>query len=285
LQAAEPCCYIRSVRLCVLSSGSGGNSLWVDAGAARILIDAGLPLRETARRCKSAGLDVRELTDVFLTHEHADHAGAAGVLGRKLGVRVHATRGTLRALRDPPPEESRRAVRGGVPVCLEGLTVTPVALPHDAWEPVAYVVDDGATRAAIVTDLGSVTAAIVRALQGLDALVLEMNHDVRMLIEGPYPWSLKQRIRGDRGHLSNEQGARLLQDVLHGGLRHLVLAHLSEHNNTEAHARRAAERVLEKHGSRARMCIGSQVRALDPVLLEPARAVPLRKARQLALFG
>ena len=285
MQAAEPCCYIRSVRLCVLSSGSGGNSLWVDAGAARILIDAGLPLRETARRCKTAGLDVRELTDVFLTHEHADHAGAAGVLGRKLGVRVHATRGTLRALRDPPPEESRRAVRGGVPVCLEGLTVTPVALPHDAWEPVAYVVDDGATRAAIVTDLGSVTAALVRALQGLDALVLEMNHDVRMLIEGPYPWSLKQRIRSDRGHLSNEQGARLLQDVLHGGLRHLVLAHLSEHNNTEAHARRAAERVLEKHGSRARICIGSQLRALDPVLLEPARAVPLRKARQLALFG
>ncbi len=272
MQAAEPCCYIRSVRLCVLSSGSGGNSLWVDAGAARILIDAGLPLRETARRCKSAGLDVRELTDVFLTHEHADHAGAAGVLGRNLGVRVHATRGTLRALRDPP-------------VCLEGLTVTPVALPHDAWEPVAYVVDDGATRAAIVTDLGSVSAAIVRALQGLDALVLEMNHDVRMLIEGPYPWSLKQRIRGDRGHLSNEQGARLLQDVLHGGLRHLVLAHLSEHNNTEGHARRAAERVLEKHGSRARLCIGSQARALDPVLLEPARAVPLRKARQLALFG
>ena len=285
MQAAKPCCYIRSVRLCVLSSGSGGNSLWVDAGAARILIDAGLPLRETARRCKSAGLDVRELTDVFLTHEHADHAGAAGVLGRKLGVRVHATRGTLRVLRDPPPEESRRAVRAGVPVRLEGLTVTPVGLPHDACEPVAYVVDDGATRAAIVTDLGSVTAGIVRALQDLDALVLEMNHDVRMLIEGPYPWSLKQRIRGNRGHLSNDQGARLLQDVLHGGLRHLVLAHLSEHNNTEAHARRAAERVLEKHGSRARICIGSQLRALDPVLLEPARAVPLRKARQLALFG
>jgi len=273
------------VRLCVLSSGSGGNSLWVDAGAARILIDAGLPLRETARRCKSAGLDVRELTDVFLTHEHADHAGAAGVLGRKLGVRVHATRGTLRALRDPPPEESRRAVRGCVPVCLEGLTVTPVALPHDASEPVAYVVDDGDTKAAIVTDLGSVTAALVRALQGLDALVLEMNHDVRMLIEGPYPWSLKQRIRSDRGHLSNEQGARLLQDVLHGGLRHLVLAHLSEHNNTVAHARRAAERVLEKYGSRARLCIASQVRALDPVVLEPAPAVPLRKARQLALFA
>ena len=137
----------------------------------------------------------------------------------------------------------------------------------------------------MITDLGSVNRGIVRALQELDALVLEMNHDLRMLVEGPYPWSLKQRIRGDRGHLSNEQGARLLQEILHGGLRHLVLAHLSEHNNTESHARRAAERVLEKHGSRARLCIGSQSHALEPVLLEPARALPLRKARQLALFA
>jgi len=276
---------MRSVRLCVLASGSGGNCVWVDAGATRILIDAGLPLRETARRCKSAGFDVRDLTDVFLTHEHADHSHAAGILARRLGVRVHATRGTMRSLRDPPPEELRLAVRAGVPVRLEGLTITPIALPHDAWEPVAYAVDDGATRAAVITDLGSVNRGIVRALQELDALVLEMNHDLRMLVEGPYPWSLKQRIRGDRGHLSNEQGARLLQEILHGGLRHLVLAHLSEHNNTESHARRAAERVLEKHGTCTRLCIGSQSRALDPVLLEPSRALPLRRARQLALFA
>src|SRR5207249_2099338 len=150
---------MRSVRLCVLSSGSGGNSLWVDAGATRILIDAGLPLRETARRCKGAGLDVRDLRD-------------------------------------------------------------------------------------------------------LDALILEMNHDVQMLLEGPYPWSLKQRIRGGRGHLSNEQGACLLESILHGGLRHLVLAHLSEHNNSEKHARKAAEGVLANYGSHARLCLGSQARAL-----------------------
>ncbi|HZX93645.1 MAG TPA: hypothetical protein VFE90_03955, partial [Myxococcales bacterium] len=89
----------------------------------------------------------------------------------------------------------------------------------------------------------------------------------------------------DRGHLSNEQGARLLHDVLHGGLRHLVLAHLSEHNNTEAHARRAAEKILTRHGSPARLCIASQARALDPVVLEPSRASLLRRPRQLALFA
>src|SRR3989449_11604288 len=151
--------------------------------------------------------------------------------------------------------------------------------------PVAYVVEDGATRAAVITDLGSVNRGIVCALHRLYALVLEMNHDLRMLAEGPYPWSLKQRIRSDRGHLSNEQGARLLQEILHGGLRHLVLAHLSEHNNTESHARRAAERVLEKHGACTRLCVGSQSRALDPVLLEPSRRLPLRRARQPALFA
>jgi phosphoribosyl 1,2-cyclic phosphodiesterase len=276
---------MRSVRVCVLSSGSGGNSVWVDAGGTRILIDAGLPLRETARRCRSAGLDVRDLTDVFLTHEHADHAHAAGILGRKLRARVHATRGTMRALRDPPPEELRFSVRDGVAVRLGGLTVTPIGLPHDAHEPVAYVVEDGATRAAVLTDLGSVTAGIVQALQRLDALVLEMNHDPGLLLNGPYPWSLKQRIRSDVGHLSNEQGARLLRDTLHGGLRYLVLAHLSEHNNTERHARKAAEKVLERHGSAARVCVASQARALEPVVLEGGSVVPLRRGRQLALFG
>src|SRR5438105_12767770 len=144
-----------------------------------------------------------------------------------------STRGTMLSLRYQPPAELRLAVRTGVPVRLEGLTITPIALPHDAWEPVAYAVDDGATRAAVITDLGSVNRGIVRALHRLDALVLEMNHDLRMLVDGPYPWSLKQRIRGDRGHLSNEQGARLLQEYLHGGLRILAPANFSERNNSK----------------------------------------------------
>lgn len=168
---------------------------------------------------------------------------------------------------------------------LSGLRVTPIAVPHDAWEPVAYVFDDGVTRAALVTDLGCVPASLVRALQNLDALVLEMNHDPRMLADGPYPWSLKKRIRGDHGHLSNAQGADLLSQILHGGLRQVTLAHLSEHNNTEAHARRAAEGVLRKYGSDARLVVGSQARALEPLVLQPQPPMPLRRARQLALFA
>jgi phosphoribosyl 1,2-cyclic phosphodiesterase len=267
---------MRSVRICVLASGSAGNCLWVEAGATRALIDAGLPLRETVRRCKDAGLDARELTDVFLTHEHADHAGGAGVLARKLGVRVHATRGTLRALADPPPPELRRPLRAGVPVQAGALTVTPLEVLHDASEPVVYRFSDGATSAALVTDLGCAPPPLVRGLRGLDALVLEMNHDLHLLLDGPYPWPVKKRVRSDHGHLSNEQGAKLLERVLHGGLRHLVLAHLSEHNNSEKHARRAAEQALGKRGGATSLQVASPLRALDPLSLQ---------ARQLALFA
>jgi phosphoribosyl 1,2-cyclic phosphodiesterase len=222
------------------------------------------------------GLDARELTDVFLTHEHADHAGGAGVLARKLGVRVHATRGTFRELRDLPPAGLRRTVHAGMPVVLDGLTVMPLAVPHDAREPVAYRFGDGSVSAALVTDLGCAPPPLVRSLRGLDALVLEMNHDLHMLLDGPYPWSLKKRVRGDFGHLSNEQGAKLLGQLLHAALKQVVLAHLSEHNNSADHARRAAEQVLERQGGAARLSVASQTGAMEPFALQ---------SRQLVLFA
>jgi phosphoribosyl 1,2-cyclic phosphodiesterase len=274
---------MRSVRVCVLSSGSGGNCLWVEADSSRILVDAGLPLKETLRRCRDKGLDLRSLTDVFLTHEHADHCHGAGVLGRKLGVRVHATAGTFRWLRDVPPLTS--LLTAGQAVQVGTLSVMPVGVPHDACEPVAYVVSGDGARVGVVSDLGTAPPGVVAALQNLDGLVVEFNHDLHMLLNGPYPWSLKRRIRSDLGHLSNEQSAELLGSVLHGGLRWVALSHLSEHNNTEAKARRAAEKVLTRFGSGAKLAVGSQVHALDPVELLPAQATPLRKPRQLALFG
>jgi phosphoribosyl 1,2-cyclic phosphodiesterase len=277
------------VRLCVLSSGSGGNSLWVEAGGARVLVDAGLSLRETRRRCASMGLDLRDLTDVLLTHEHADHSFGAATIARKLGARVHATPGTLQALRDPPPRELCFPLpNDGVLLLGGGLHVRAIPVPHDAVEPVAYAfeerVDGRCVRAALVTDLGCVPRALALALRGLDALVLEMNHDTRLLLEGPYPASLKRRVRSDVGHLSNAQAAQLVGKVLHPGLRHLVLAHLSEQNNTPAHARREAEAVLEVHGGRAAVHVAGQARPLAPIELHPF-AARRQRPEQLALFA
>ena len=279
------------MRLCVLASGSGGNTALIEAGGARVLVDAGLSYRETRRRCADAGLDVREVTDVLLTHEHADHCFGAAILARKLGARVHATRGTLHAMRDPPPAELCFPLpRDGVLLLGRRLHVRAIPVPHDAVEPVAYSfeerVDGGrCIRAAVVTDLGCAPRALAKALSGLDALILEMNHDARLLLEGPYPVSLKRRVRGGLGHLSNAQAAQLVAQVLHPGLRHLVLAHLSEQNNTEAHARREAEAVLEVRGSHAALHVAGQARALAPILLDPGSASAVPRPRQLALFG
>ncbi|GAC1341469.1 MAG: MBL fold metallo-hydrolase [Myxococcales bacterium] len=281
------------MRVCVLASGSGGNCLWVEAGGARVLVDAGLSLRETQRRCAEVGLDVRDATDLVLTHEHADHSCGAGAIARKLRLRVHATPRTLAALRDGPPGELCFPLAAGQPLLLAGLQILPLGVPHDAADPVAYTFEErterGSVRAAIVTDLGSAPSKLVRALAGLDALVLEMNHDVRMLLEGPYPYRLKQRIRSDVGHLSNAQGAALLAGVLHAGLRNVVLAHLSEHNNSEAHARRAAEAVLARASHRVALQLADQLGPLAPLELPP-RGVGRTGSRtaapqQLSLFG
>jgi phosphoribosyl 1,2-cyclic phosphodiesterase len=279
------------VRLCVLSSGSGGNTAWIEADGARVLVDAGLSLRETRRRCADAGLDLRDLTDLLLTHEHADHCFGAASIARKLGARVHATQGTFRALRDPPPAELCFPLPHDGPLLLgRGLRVNAIPIPHDAVEPVAYSFEERieggrCIRAAVVTDLGCAPRTLARALRDLDVLVLETNHDARLLSEGPYPPSLKRRVRSDLGHLSNAQAARLVSQVIHRGLRHLVLAHLSEHNNTPAHARREAEAVLEMHESRAALHLATQARPLAPIELDASNARSLLRPRQLALFG
>jgi phosphoribosyl 1,2-cyclic phosphodiesterase len=283
------------VRLCVLSSGSAGNCVWVEAPGARVLIDAGLSLRETRRRCAEAGLDVRDLTDICLTHEHGDHSFGTSVIARKTGARVHATAGTFRGLRDPPPCElrfplPRTAAEPYADLVVGSLRIRALPIPHDALEPVAYLVEerlgDGRTiRAAVVTDLGFPARGLAAALKDLDALVVEMNHDPRLVAQGPYPPSLKRRVLSDVGHLSNAQGAQILRRAAHPGLRHVVLAHLSDQNNTEAHARREAEAALQDRAGRATLAVASQLHALPPleIRIDGARARP--RPQQLALFA
>jgi phosphoribosyl 1,2-cyclic phosphodiesterase len=170
------------------------------------------------------------------------------------------------------------------------LRIRALPVPHDAVEPVAYVLEERgeggrAIRAAIVTDLGWPARALAASLQDLDALVVEMNHDPQLLSQGPYPPSLKRRIESDLGHLSNAQGAQLLRRAAHPGLRHVVLAHLSEQNNTEAYARREAEAALQSRAGRASLVVAPQARPLPPVEISASGARPAPCPRQLALFG
>jgi len=283
------------MRLCVLSSGSAGNCVWIEAPGARVLIDAGLSLRETRRRCSQAGLDLRDLTDICLTHEHGDHCFGTRVIARKTGARVHATGGTFRALQDPPPSELCFPLPSSpsgsyADLVLGSLRIRALPIPHDALEPVAYVVEerlgDGhSIRAAVVTDLGFPAKAVAAALGDLDVLVVEMNHDPRLVAQGPYPPSLKRRVLSDVGHLSNAQGAQLLRRAAHPALLHVVLAHLSEQNNTEAYARREAEAALQARAGRATLVVASQLRALPPVEIgiDGVRTRP--RPQQLALFA
>lgn len=279
------------MRLTILSSGSGGNCALVEGGGASVLVDAGLPLRETRARAKAAGASVECADALLITHEHADHGGCAGVLSRKLGLPVWATPGTHAALRDGPRAELCIEVESlaWLRVGASDLWARAVPLPHDAREPVAWTFEErgesGIARAAIVTDLGHAPESLAAQLGLLDLLVLEFNHDLQMLLEGPYPWPLKQRVRGAHGHLSNAQAAQLLGQLCHPGLSHLVLAHLSEHNNTPALARAAAEAVLLRQRSGARLHTGSVKRPLGSIGCEPGAApVQSWRAAQMALW-
>jgi phosphoribosyl 1,2-cyclic phosphodiesterase len=216
----------------ILGTGSEGNAIVVEGDDERILVDAGFPARTLARRLRQAGIAPESIRALVLTHAHGDHACGARVAARAFGWTVYATAGTLRAM----PELSAvgtRVMRPQELFALDTLSVAPLRIPHDCAEPVAVRVESRSTgaRLGIAYDLGYVPGAVERALGGLDALIVESNHDEQMLRTGPYPPSVQQRIAGINGHLSNRAAARLLRRVAHRTLRHVVLAHLSAENN------------------------------------------------------
>ncbi|MEW5791302.1 MAG: MBL fold metallo-hydrolase [Pseudomonadota bacterium] len=244
-----------AVRFACLGSGSGGNAWVVASGSTRVLLDAGFSGQETAWRLGRLGLSPADLDAVILTHEHGDHVRGAGVLARRFRLPVWATAGTARAVARLGPFPELHAFRAGEPIVLGDLCLDPFAVLHDAAEPCAFVVSDGDRRLGLATDLGCVTPPVEAALAACHALVLECNHDLDMLRTGPYPASLKQRVGGAYGHLSNAQGAALLGALLHGHLGTVVAAHLSAKNNRPALAQGALAQVLG--------CAPAEVRVAD----------------------
>ncbi len=230
------------LRFTSLASGSSGNATLIEACGAdqerptRVLVDCGLTLRRLTAALALRGCTPADLDAVFVTHEHSDHLGGVLALQRRHGTPVWASRGTWDAARKRAGDAELAAstASDGERITIGAIHLHPFAVPHDAAEPLQLVCRSGGASLGIVTDLGEPNNAVARALQGCDALLLECNHDRAMLDAGPYPVWLKRRIGGARGHLANEQSTALLAASRHDGLRHVVAAHLSRHNNDPA---------------------------------------------------
>jgi len=240
------------MRAQVLSSGSGGNSLSVLCGEMRVLVDAGLPMREQRARLEHARIPLRAIDHIVVSHAHLDHARCAGALAKHHDATLHCAERCMsfNSMKRAPrfevlPIDSRRTLRGahGDEVLLEA-----IPLPHDCDPTVALRLETADRRLVVLTDMGRPDAAIARRLRGAHVLVLEFNYDERMLAEGPYPEALKRRVSGDRGHLSNTQASSMLAAMAGPELHTLVLAHISQKNNTPELALAAARATLQGIG-------------------------------------
>ncbi len=248
------------MRVVVLGSGSAGNSLVVESGGRRILIDAGFSCRELEKRCDLVGVAPESLEAVVLTHEHGDHSRGADRLARRFGLEVYGTAGTLQSLSwSEGARGMLRPVASGWPYEVGGFSVESFSVAHDAREPVGLAVqDEEGSRLGLVADLGTWSRLAAARLQDLGILILEANHDLDMLRTGPYPWSLKQRVASRHGHLSNHQAAECLPEIIGDDLRWLVLYHLSRTNNNPAVAAATVGEALDRAGSSARLAVAAQ---------------------------
>lgn len=236
------------MRFASLGSGSEGNALVVEAGASRLLLDCGFAPRDTLKRLARIGLDPADLAGIIATHEHTDHVGGVFSFARRFGLPVWITHGTLVALREVDAEFDASVavtvIHGEAGFAVGDLQVFPFTVPHDAREPVQYVLSDGARRLGVLTDTGCSTPHVEEVLSGCAALVLEANHDLDMLWGGEYPPALKARIAGRYGHLDNGAAAGLLAALDRSRLQHIVAAHLSKKNNRPELARAAFAAAL-----------------------------------------
>jgi len=231
------------LRFSSLGSGSRGNATLVEAGRSCVMVDCGFSCAETQRRLSRLGKSPSDIDAILVTHEHSDHIGGVATFARRHAIPVWMTAGTS-VMHNATDLPSLDWFDGQMSFALGDLHITPFPVPHDAREPCQFVFSDGAVRLGILTDTGSITAHIQQQLTGCDALLLECNHDVAMLAAGLYPPSLKQRVGGSLGHLSNDQAAGLLSVLDTTRLMHLVAAHLSDKNNRPGLARATLAGVL-----------------------------------------
>ena len=252
------------MRVVVLGSGSAGNAVVVESDSRRLLVDAGFSCRELERRLEAAGIDASGFDGILLTHEHGDHVRGAGVFSKRHRVPVFATKGTFASISLGSGERETVTIRSGQRHRAGAFQIVPFKIPHDAMEPVGYVVEDlWGRRVGVVSDIGTCSRLAWGRLKDLDVLVLECNHDLKMLRDGPYPWHLKQRIAGRFGHLSNADAAEGIRELITDRLQWVVLYHLSETNNSPVLAVDAVTEALRREGCAARLCVTTQEEPTD----------------------
>ena len=263
------------VQVCLLASGSRGNSTLVEMEGCHILIDAGLSGIETERRLASIGLTCNDLDAILVTHEHGDHVGGVGPLARRYDLPVYIDFRTHAALPKLGKITSLQHFNAGDTFSFRNLSIASFSTTHDAVNPVGFTLESSEGKIGFATDLGLSTRLVAEQLKGCRALILEANHDEQMLHDGPYPWKLKQRIRSRHGHLSNNESCSLLQQVCWQGLEVLFLAHLSEENNCPQLAEQSFRAVLDDCGHSIDIIVGRQSRA--SFCFAPNSALPIQK--------
>ena len=258
-----------SIKVTVLASGSRGNSTYVATARARLLVDGGLSAREIERRLLSIGASPKDLDGIVVTHEHVDHVRGVGTLSRRYELPVYLNKQTYLHLPDSVGRlDQKEEFVTGRNFCIEDVTIHPFAISHDGVDPVGFTLANGSVKIGVCTDLGAATKLVYRHLEHCSVLILEANHDMEMLKNGPYPWPVKQRIKSRIGHLSNEQSVDVLSRVFSENLKEVVLAHMSETNNSSEMVLETFNSILD-HQMRERLNItlALQDQPLDPIEL------------------
>ncbi|WP_458862532.1 MBL fold metallo-hydrolase [Acidaminobacterium chupaoyuni] len=251
------------------ASSSSGNCGLYDAGARKILIDAGTNTKYIKNSLAQIGLCLGDITDILITHTHRDHISALPVLTKQCKARILCSEGSYGALLPECNHENIETFQTGVPFCLEDLQITAFDTPHDCKGSCGFVFENGNGKFTYCTDLGKITPEIYEKLKGSHTVFLESNHDVYMLKNGEYPYYLKQRILSDQGHISNDTAAHTVTLLAEEGLQRAILAHLSEHNNTVRCALRETEEALKQIGAAGRVIVTAapHKQTASPVLL------------------
>lgn len=238
------------IRVCSLFSGSSGNCTYIETDGTGILLDCGVSMKRIVAELERIGRDSQNVKALFITHEHSDHIQSAGPIARSFKIPVYATQGTWRAMQNGIGKIDKdliRVVDEGTSEIVGDLEITPFKIYHDAAQPVAYTFQNSGKKLTVATDIGKMDDKIFFSLSGSDAILLEANHDIKMLENGSYPYSLKQRIKGKFGHLSNDDAAITCARLAALGTRTFLLGHLSEENNRPDIALKAVQSSVTKH--------------------------------------